>query len=185
MELFLETERLLLRRMTDDDLDELSALHNDPDVMRYLNGGKPVGRAEIESWLGRVRELYARYEGYGYWPAIERSTGAFLGWFLLRPKDTDEPGHVELGYRLHRSAWGRGYATEGSLALLRKAFDELGAHRVYAHTMVVNHASRRVMEKIGLHHVRTFDGDFPEPIEGSEHGEVEYAMDLAGWAARR
>ena len=181
MELFLETERLLLRQVTDDDVDELFALDNDPEVMRYLNGGKPVGRAEIVAQVQRMKGFYERYPAYGYWPAVEKATGTFLGWFLLRPKESDEPGHVELGYRLRRSAWGRGYATEGSRALLRKAFTELDVQRVYAHTMVINKGSRRVMEKAGLHYVRTFEGDFPEPIQGSEKGEVEYALTRPTW----
>ncbi|HEX4816952.1 MAG TPA: GNAT family N-acetyltransferase, partial [Nonomuraea sp.] len=94
----------------------------------------------------------------------------------------DEP---ELGYRLHRRAWGKGYATEGSRALIDKAFGELGARRVFAQTMAVNLRSRRVMEKCGLRHVRTFFADWPEVIDGSEHGEVEYELLRADWRSRR
>jgi RimJ/RimL family protein N-acetyltransferase len=91
---------------------------------------------------------------------------------------------VALGYRLKRSAWGYGYATEGSRGLLRLAFNDLGVQRVFAQTMTVNVASRRVMEKIGLIHERTFFLDWPELIEGAEHGDVEYGLSRQDWADR-
>ncbi len=93
----------------------------------------------------------------------------------------DNPERVDLGYRLRRSAWGKGHATEGSRALIRKGFAELGVRRVVAETMAVNAASRRVMEKAGLTYVRTFHKEWPWRIEGDEHGEVEYALTKADW----
>ena len=89
----------------------------------------------------------------------------------------------ELGYRLRRSAWGRGLATEGSVALVRAAFTDLGAARVVAETMAVHLASRRVMEKAGLRLVRTFHQDWPYPIPGDEQGDVEYAVTRTEWLA--
>jgi RimJ/RimL family protein N-acetyltransferase len=125
---------------------------------------------------------YNRYPGYGFWAVMEKSTGDFLGWFHLRPApDGGRPSEPELGYRLRRSAWGKGYATEGSQALIRKAFVELGAERVYAETMAVHTASRRVMEKAGLELVRSFHQDWPDKIEGDEYGDVEYALTRAEW----
>ena len=91
------------------------------------------------------------------------------------------PGEVELGYRLRKSAWGKGYATEGSRALIRKGFTEFGVQRVVAEAMAVNQASRRVMEKAGLKLVRTFHQPWPYPIEGDQFGDVEYALDKTGW----
>ena len=92
------------------------------------------------------------------------------------------PHEPELGYRLRASSWGKGYATEGSRALVEHAFRELGAERVTAETMAVNTASRRVMEKAGLRYVRTFTADWPDKIDGDEHGDVEYALTRAEWA---
>ena len=103
---------------------------------------------------------------------------------LGRRREAGDPDEVELGYRLRRSAWGKGYATEGSRALIHKGFTELGVRRVVARTMAVNTASRRVMEKAGLMHVRTFYPERPDPIEGSEQGEVEYALTEADWGRR-
>ena len=157
MDVFLETERLVLRRFTADDVDNLVELDGDPDVMRYLNGGKPTPREEIEQeTLPWFMGYYTRSEGYGFWVAIEKDTGAFLGWFHFRPYDGSPADEPELGYRLRKEAWGKGYATEGSRALVQKGFLELGVRRVVAFTYGENTASRRVMEKAGLTLVRTF-----------------------------
>jgi len=131
--------------------------------------------------LPRILHYYARFEGFGRWAAIERSTGAFLGWFELRPAEGARPDDVELGYRLRKSAWGKGYATEGSRALIDKDFAELGVQRVWAQTMAVNAASRRVMEKSGLKLVRAFHLSWDDTIDGAELGEVEYALHKGDW----
>jgi RimJ/RimL family protein N-acetyltransferase len=182
MRVLLETERLLLRQFTMSDVDSVVELDADPDVMHYINGGRPTPREEIETdYLPAWLSYYDRYAGYGFWAAIEKSTGDFLGWFHLRPPPRRPPDEPELGYRLRKSAWGKGYGTEGSRALLHKGFTELGASRIHAETMVVNTASRRVMEKAGLRYVRTFFQDWPDVIEGGEHGDVEYAITRAEW----
>jgi RimJ/RimL family protein N-acetyltransferase len=182
MQIFLETERLVLRRFTEANVDNLFDLDSDPEVMRFLTGGKPTPREVIRNeTLPRILHYYERFAGFGFWAAIEKSTGEFLGWFEFRPPEGGGPDEVELGFRLRRSAWGKGYATEGSRALIRKGFTELGVRRVVAQTMAVNTASRRVMEKAGLTLVRTFHQEWPEPIEGAEQGEVEYALTKAAW----
>lgn len=182
MHVFLETDRLLLRRFTDADADNLVELDRDPDVMRYINGGRPTPRDVVErETLPRFLQYYDRFEGYGFWAAIDKATGHFLGWFHFRPPDGSPPDVAELGYRLRRSAWGKGYATEGSRALIHKGFAELGVRRVVASTMAVNVGSRRVMEKSGLKLVRTFHQPWPDRIDGDEHGDVEYALDKSDW----
>jgi RimJ/RimL family protein N-acetyltransferase len=182
MRIFLETQRLVLRRFTADDAGNLVNLDADPDVMRFVTGGIPTSRDEIENeFLPAFLGYYQRYEGYGFWAAVEKATGEFLGWFHFRPRQGAVSGEVELGYRLRKSAWGKGYATEGSRALIRKGFTELGVQRVVAETMAVNEASRRVMEKAGLRLVRTFHQPWPYPIDGDQFGDVEYALDKADW----
>ncbi|MGW5748548.1 GNAT family N-acetyltransferase [Amycolatopsis sp. NPDC003861] len=186
MHVFLETERLILRRFTENDADALFELYDDPAVMKYLNGGQPADRTEIVTLdLPAFLGYYERFPGYGFWAAIEKSTGDFLGWFHFRPRPDDPPDQPELGYRLHRKAWGKGYGTEGSAALLAKGFTELGVTRVTAFTMTVNQASRRVMEKLGMKFVRTYFEEFPEHerAPGSEHGEVEYGITREEWSA--
>jgi RimJ/RimL family protein N-acetyltransferase len=132
--------------------------------------------------LREYRELPA---GHGCFAAQERTSGAFLGWFSLRPATSvGLSGRTEIGYRLLPSVWGRGYGAEGARALVAKAFTDLGAERVVATTMTVNTASRRVMEKAGLTLVRTFFEEWPEYLEGAEHGDVEYAITRQAWTDR-
>jgi RimJ/RimL family protein N-acetyltransferase len=182
----LETERLTLRQFTPDDVDNLVELDGDPEVMLYLTGGRATPREEIEGEvLPWFLQYYERSDGYGFWAAVEKATGEFVGWFHLRPRDDGPADEPELGYRLRRSAWGKGYATEGSQALIEKAFTDLGAQRVWAETMVAHSASHRVMEKAGLKFVRTFHQDWPDKIEGEEEGDVEYALTRSEWEARQ
>ena len=182
MDVFLETDRLVLRQFTAADLDNLVELDSDPDVMRYITGGRPTPREQVrDEVLPAFLAYYERFAGYGFWAAVEKATGQFIGWFHLRPPEGANPDEPELGYRLLRSAWGKGYATEGSRALIRKGFTELGIQRVFAETMAVNAASRRVMEKAGLKLVRSFHQPWPDQIDGAEHGDVEYALRKAEW----
>ncbi|GIH05793.1 GNAT family acetyltransferase [Rhizocola hellebori] len=171
----LETERLTLREFTPSDVDNLYALDSDPGVMRFINGGRPTPREEIET------ELLPRIlrEG-GKWAAIERASSDFVGWFALTTV-LGARSERELGYRLRTNAWGKGYATEGSRALIRYGFTELGLTRVVANTMTVNAGSRRVMEKCGLSYLRTYHLAWPETIEGTELGDVEYELTRADW----
>jgi RimJ/RimL family protein N-acetyltransferase len=196
MEVFLETKRLLLRRFVEADADHLVDLDSDPAVMRFLSGGAATPRDVIlHEILPRFLSSYERYAGLGYWAAIEQSTGEFVGWFGFHPHDSGRSDEVELGYRLRRAAWGKGYATEGAHALIRKGFGELGVQRVVATTYQDNLASRRVMEKAGLTLVRTFRitaaelaaaGTFQvdtadDPTGAWDGDDVEYALSRADW----
>lgn len=186
MPYFLETDRLALRPVTEADMDHLLALDNDPEVMRFINGGRPTTAEAIRAeYLPRFLHHYPCIDNRGFWAAEERTTGSFLGWFVFRPVADHSADLVELGYRLGRAAWGRGYATEGAHALLRKGFTEFGVQRVTANTMTANARSRRVMEKVGLRYVRTFFDEWPEAIEGSELGDVEYALTRSAWEAKQ
>ena len=179
--ILLETGRLILRRFTDADFDQLTQLDSDPEVTRFITGGIPeFDAAMLNAWLSQ----YGRWPAYGTFAAVEKSGGRFLGWFHLRPEDghDDEP---ELGYRLIRDAWGKGYATEASRALIEMAFTDLGASRVWAMALAIHAASRRVMEKAGLRFIRTFHGDWPFRIPGDEHGDVEYSLTRAEWEEDR
>jgi RimJ/RimL family protein N-acetyltransferase len=178
----LQTPRLRLRQLTEDDADNLFELNSDPAVMRYLTGGQPTPREAIRNEIIPFHlAVYERQDRLGTWAAESSSTGEFLGWFHFRPGADGDVTNIDLGYRLHRSSWSKGYATEGSLALINMGFTELGVQRVFAHTLAVNTASRRVLEKCGLTLVRTTPYQGPDVIEGSEQGEVEYALTRAEW----
>lgn len=177
-----ETERLVLRQFTAADVDDLVELDADPEVMRFITGGRATARQVVEDEiLPKFLHYYRQFDGLGFWAADERITGRFVGWFELRPLDDAHPEEVELGYRLLRSSWGKGYATEGSRALVDKGFNDFGVQRVVATTMTINARSRRVMEKVGLTYLRTFHESWPDKIEGAEHGDVEYVLTKADW----
>jgi RimJ/RimL family protein N-acetyltransferase len=188
----LETDRLVLRRFTEDDADNLFDLDSDPEVMRYLSGGEPTPRAAIETdILPRFLHYDERSPGFGFWAAIDKASGDFLGWFSLRPSDEIDPGEASLGFRLRRAAWGQGYATEGAQALLRLGFTALGVERVVATTYQDNLASRRVMEKAGMTLSRTFRlsaadlghvDTYHVPSQDLWDGDdVEYSLQKADW----
>ncbi|QVQ52697.1 GNAT family N-acetyltransferase [Spiractinospora alimapuensis] len=179
------TERMRLRPITTDDVDNLVELDSDPEVMRYLSGGEATPRETVvDRNLPRLTRHYPGIGTFGYWAAETREDGEFLGWFEYRPLDVDSAEVVELGYRLRRAAWGRGLATEGARALIHWGFRELDVQRVTANTMAVNAASRRVMEKAGLIYLRGYFEHSPDGIPGAEFGEVEYVLDRADWVAR-
>jgi RimJ/RimL family protein N-acetyltransferase len=181
MPTFLETERLRLRTFTADDADNLFGLNSDPDVMWYLSGGKPTPRETIEQrTIPRALGFYERYDHLGYWAVETRADGEFLGWFHLLPNDD---GSVDLGYRLAKAAWNKGYGTEVSRALIARCFSDFGVERVTANAMTVNGASRRVMEKCGLRLIRTYAADNLPDIPGADQGAVEYAITREEWQA--
>jgi RimJ/RimL family protein N-acetyltransferase len=183
--IILQTERLTLRQFTEDDVDNLFELNSDPAVMRYLTGGRPARREVLRDEIIPFHlAVYRRLDRLGTWAAESSTTGEFLGWFHFRPGSEEDLTNIDLGYRLRRSAWNKGYATEGSLALIKTGFTEIGVERVFAHTLAVNTASRRVLEKCGLVLVRTTAYPGPDVIDGAEHGEVEYALTRAEWEAR-
>jgi ribosomal-protein-alanine N-acetyltransferase len=140
----LETERLVLRRFTPDDLDELMALRADPEVVRYL-GDQP--REKVEQRLGYFISLYESH-GFGMWAVTLKTTGQMIGWCgLIFLDGTTE---VEVGYGVARDYWGRGLMTEAAHAALRYGFETAGLERIVAVAMPENQASRRVMEKLGM-----------------------------------
>ncbi len=185
MNIILETQRLTLRQFTADDVDNLFDLNSDPEVMRYINGGRPTPREELRDKVIPFHlAVYEQLDRLGTWAAESAATGEFLGWFHFRPGPGPGITNIDLGYRLRRSAWSKGYATEGSRGLIDVGFTDLGVERVFGHTMTVNTASRRVLEKCGLTLVRTTPWEGLDAFEGSEHGEVEYALTRPEWEAR-
>ena len=170
---------MTLRPLTFDDVDTLVALDRDPEVMRYISGGRPTPREQVVETVRR--SMGCRWMASKRAPSelsTSEPTTAFVGWFGLVPSSEAQ---YEVGYRLHRDAWGKGLATEGTRTLIDVAFAELGATRVWAQTMAVNLRSRAVMERCGLRYVRTFHLEWDDPIEG---GEVEYELSRAGWERR-
>lgn len=176
----LETERLTLRRFTDCDADAalLFDLDSDPEVMRFIG---PSGLKSLEEAHAKIRDrflLHYAHPGRGCFAAEERASGAFLGWFFLRKSPEymfaeqagwTRPSDIELGYRLKRFAWGKGFATEASLALVALTLADPSVTGIVSAALITNVASWRVMEKCGLTRVRSF------PIPGFDDPLVTYA----------
>lgn len=154
--IFLETERMYFRRFRVEDAEVLFELDTDPEVMRFISQGRPTPLQRIRNeFIPRFLDYYQQTPPRGFWAAHLRADDEFIGWFHLRP-DRISPGEMELGYRLKRSAWGLGLATEGTRTLLEHAGGEWGYGKVCARTLAGHWASRRVMEKAGL----TFEAEF-------------------------
>jgi RimJ/RimL family protein N-acetyltransferase len=146
----LETERLRLSALTEDDLDDLVELDGEAEVRRWVDPFGSIIPADPHERRRYERERFVAREGF--YGARERVGDAFVGWFQLEPSG-GRPEEAELGYRLRHSAWGIGYATEGARALVAHALDTEGYRRVFAHALLENPASIRVMEKSGLVYV--------------------------------
>jgi len=171
----LQTMRLTLSPCCPSDRSDFIELELDPQVMRFLDGGRAAGDRHSDP---NATFLMPRGTEPFVWTARRRTNGAFVGWFSLWPQCETS---AELGYRLRRMDWGQGLAWEGASALVDWGFGSGLCDRIVASTMAVNHASRRVMEKVGMSYVRTVHFDWPHPIPGSEHGDVEYELLRSGW----
>ncbi len=140
------TERLRLRGWRRGDAPALAAMNADPEVLRYIGAGaKPYAEA-LERAESLVRERPGN--GLGLWAIEESATGVFRGWAGLIPLDGTQ--EIELAYRLAKSSWGRGIATEAARRLLAYGFDDLRLELIAAVTDPENRASRRVLDKLGF-----------------------------------
>src|SRR5262249_60842493 len=136
----------------------------------------------------RFLSFYERHAALGYWAAIAKDSGEFIGWFGLHPDEGRDADDLALGYRLKKKYWGKGYGTEVTRALIDKAFIDLAARRVFACTYSDNVGSWRVMQKSGMTLARTYRMTDEELAEGKTfmatdalfpNEDVEYALDRA------
>ena len=143
----LTTKRLALRRFTREDRALLERLNTDERVMRYL-GGAVTPEQNEEILNGRLLKYYDEHPGFGVWATIARDSGECAGFHLLNHVHGE--GSIQVGYRLFPEHWGKGYATEMSIALLRYGFEQLALPLITANAHLENGASIHVLEKIGL-----------------------------------
>lgn len=163
----LETKRLILRPWKDSDLEPFAALNADPDVMEFFP--KLMTLEETAAMVDRVKARYDA-DGFCFWAADEKETGEFIGFIGLgRPSfEAHFIPCVEIGWRLARKYWGKGYAPEGAKEVLRDGFERFNLDEIVALTAVLNLKSRRVMEKISMH--RDPADDFMHPaLEDGHH----------------
>ena len=145
--MILETERLLLREMTQDDLPALQGILQDEETMYAYNGA--FDEAETQAWLDRQLSRYAQY-GFGLWAVVLKESGGMIGQcgLTMQPWRGDEV--LEVGYLFNRAFWHHGYATEAARGCMEYAFDLLGAREVCSIIRETNLPSRRVAERNGM-----------------------------------
>lgn len=170
----LHTANLKLRPSVSSDQQDFIDLERDPEVMRFLNGGA-VDHEKTDP--EKVTFLMPRGNEPDVWTVQRIDDGVFVGWFCLA-SEGDAVG--EIGYRLRRDAWGKGYASEAALKLVGWAFEATNVEKIVACTMATNIGSRRVMEKIGMRHVRTVPFE-AATFPGTEQGEVWYEIIRSEW----
>lgn len=152
--MILTTPRLRLEAFDDGHLDGLNALNSDVEVMRYLSG-RPESRAETSALIARVKARWAE-QGYSWWTLFERESGGIVGAACLqhlRRASSARPGAdapLEIGWRVRRDRWGRGYASEAALAIGDWAFDALQPRELLAVCHPGNRASMNVMRRLGM-----------------------------------
>ncbi|MGO9457124.1 MAG: GNAT family N-acetyltransferase [Acidimicrobiales bacterium] len=177
----LVTDRLVLRPWRDEDLDPAAAMNGDPETMRYFPA--PLDREQSDAFVRAMAQSFA-WSGAGMWaveaPGVSPCIGA-VG-LLHVGFDAHFTPAVEVGWRLARAYWGRGYATEAGAASLRYGFDELGFDEVVSFTAEVNLPSQAVMVRLGMH--RDPGGDFDHPRIPAGHPlshHVLFRLHRADW----
>lgn len=161
MKIFTETARFILREIVPGDVDGLFELDSDPEVHRYL-GNRPVqSKEQIREVIRFIRQQYID-NGIGRWAIIAKSDGQFVGWTglkLVREPINQYVDFHDLGYRLIRRYWGQGIATECAIASLDYGFDIMRLQEIYAAAHMENSGSNRVLVKLGMRCLETFDYD--------------------------
>jgi RimJ/RimL family protein N-acetyltransferase len=155
--IILETERLYLREIGPADAENAYLLNLDREVLRYT-GDVPFSSVEAAREFLEGYDHYRKY-GFGRWAVIRKADEEFLGWCGL--KYTPELDEYDIGFRLFRCYWNKGYASEAAEACLQLGFSKFGMQRIVGRVMTGNLASARVLEKIGLrfHAPYCFDGE--------------------------
>lgn len=159
MEIFAATPRLILREIIPADEKGMFTLDADPEVHKYLGNQPVTSIEEVRNAIQFIRRQYVD-NGIGRWAVIEKDTNLFLGWAGLKLITTpihNRANYYDLGYRLIKSCWGKGYATEAARAVRDYGFNRMGLPAIYGMTEVGNTGSRRVLEKTGLKYIESFE----------------------------
>jgi RimJ/RimL family protein N-acetyltransferase len=174
----IETERLIIRPWRESDRADYLASCNDEAVTEHLGG--PAKIEEIDAALARIRKSQED-NGFCFWAVERKSDGRFLGYCGLKviaDDVTPVKGEIEIGWRLRRDAWSRGYAAEAASAALDWAWASLDVPRIVSFTTPPNEASWRLMERIGM--TRRPDLDFAHPAFPADHplsAHITYVID--------
>lgn len=155
-----DSPRLNYRLLTADDSQLLFELDQDPEVMRYINGGTPTSMEDIHNVsIPRLEGYTNKTEGWGQWGVFIKDTGQFIGWILVRPMEfyteQPEPDNLELGWRFAQVSWGKGYATEAAKNIMAALINKGGIKRLTAIALDDNKGSINIMAKLGMKYHKT------------------------------
>lgn len=180
----LHTPRLRLRQWRESDHAPFAALNVDPEVTRYLRG--PLDRCASDALIGRIEAGFGQH-GFGLWAVEIRSSGEFVGFTGLAWQTFEAPftPAVEVGWRLARSAWGQGFATEAARASVEFGFARSGLQEIVSMTTRTNDRSRAVMRRLGM--TNDPGDDFEHPLLAPDHPlrpHVLYRLTRSGWVQR-
>lgn len=167
--LITETSRLELREFEDNDAQNLFLLNSDPEVIKYT-GDKPFETVGAAKLFLKSYDQYQKY-GLGRWAVTNKINREFLGWCGL--KYNEDLKLVDLGFRLFKKYWNRGYATEASAACLQTGFLKLELDKIIGRTMKMNQASARVLIKLGF--------KYEKVIDYAEHEGCQYSISKTEW----
>jgi ribosomal-protein-alanine N-acetyltransferase len=180
---YIETKRLILREIEDSDLDGIFELDSNPLVHKYL-GNKPIKNiTEAEKIIQFIQKQYIE-RGVGRLVAIEKATGEFIGWSGLKLNTgieeelNEKQDFYDIGYRLIPKFWGKGYATESSIEMLKYGFNKLNIDTIIGAAEVENIASNSVLQKIGLQFKNKFTYE-NTPCNWYELNKEDYAKTMS------
>jgi ribosomal-protein-alanine N-acetyltransferase len=160
----IETERLLMRKFTLEDLPKLIELRSDEEVIRYLGGHRLQNPEAIEKRLRAYLDAYEKC-GYGVCAVVWKATGEMIGWSGLMP--LEDTGETEVGFGMIKEFWGKGIGTEAARGWLRYGFETVGLNRIVGVAVPENAGSRRILEKCGMRY---------------EKNEVHYGLECVFYA---
>jgi RimJ/RimL family protein N-acetyltransferase len=152
MKFIVETERLILREMTQDDAEPFFEMDSNPEVHTYLGNNPLKDIQQTRDVIEFVRKQYVD-NGIGRWTLIEKASGEYVGWGglkLIKEETKNHVNYLDVGYRLTPKHWKKGYATESAIASVKYGFEKLEADCIYAVAHKENKASRHALEKTGL-----------------------------------
>jgi RimJ/RimL family protein N-acetyltransferase len=177
----LKTERLVLRRWRADDRAPFSRMNADPEVMEFFVS--PLTRDESDAFVDRIQAGFAEH-GFGLWAVEEIEAGRFIGFtgLIHQTFQAHFTPAVEVGFRLARHAWGKGYATEAATEAVRYGFEAAGLAEIVSMTAVQNVRSQAVMRKLGMTHDPADDFDHPRvPDDHPLKRHVLYRLTAEQW----
>lgn len=166
-----ETDRLIIRYLQSEDLDEFYEICGDPEIMRYVGDGQPLSKEQTQRWIEKSQENYSKY-GLGCLAVIAKDDGRLIGYCgLVNPTIA---GEAEVIYAFKKQYWGKGLASEAAKAMLDFGLKQCALKRIIATIAPSNHASIRIVEKWGMKYreQRLDDHNLPEVvyvIEGAEY----------------